>query len=109
MWHTATALARKHGLYMPPQISPAGPGPLVVGASPRSSGQKIMQGGNDFVVVEHWLFVCASQNAVLEAAHEQPDEGTTQRKSGTRDERADICCTRPPLKKNSFCGDARDF
>ena len=34
MWHTATALARKHGLYMPPQISPAGPGPPVVGASP---------------------------------------------------------------------------
>ena len=105
MWHTATALAGKLGLYMPPQISPAGPGPLVVGASPRSSGQKIMQGGNDFVVVEHRLFVCASQNAVSEAAHEQPDEGTTQRRSGTRRNGTDHVVPPPKIKKQFLIGD----
>ena len=41
MWHL---LPGKHGLYMPPQISPAGSGLLSVGASPKPSGWEWSRG-----------------------------------------------------------------
>ena len=39
-----TLLPGKHGLYMPPQISPAGSGPLSVGASTEPSGWEWSRG-----------------------------------------------------------------